>query len=309
MSETTKGSIIVPLDGTFFGENAIPYALSIARRANLPVYLVHVHENFAPIYEPAFASAGDSADHVVRLSGQDYLQGLRERTRFDQDVEMETAVIEGDIAEALGQYARDVKASLIVMSTDDRSALRRFLLGSVADQMLRTTLPPLLLVHPGNEEMEGDVDVHLNHLLLPLESAADSEGILKPALELSELFDGDCTLFHVVDEAPDYPSGLNSTALPHGLGESCCQGARAHFENLAGMLREQGHEVSVKIVESSYPAAGVLEEVESGKADWIAISSQRRPRLSQLMFGGTADKIIHDAKVPIFVYLREQKRD
>jgi nucleotide-binding universal stress UspA family protein len=53
-------------------------------------------------------------------------------------------------------------------------------------------------------------------------------------------------------------------------------------------------------------AEAVLEEAESGAVDWIAISSLRRRRLSQLMFGSVADKIIHGAKVPVFVYLPQQ---
>lgn len=303
-----NGSIIVPLDGTRFGECAIPYALSIARRAGLAVHLVHVHENLAPVYAPAFAIVGDSPDSDIRQNEQDYLQSLRDRTRFDQDVELETALIEGDVADALDQFVHDVKASLIVMATDSRGALERFFLGSVTDQMIRTSLPPLLLVHPGNEDADEDVDVHLNHLLLPLESAADFEGILKPALELSALFDGDCTLFHVVDDtvAGDYAPRINFTNCEGKGRESCCSEARAHFENLAELLCENGHKVAVRIVESSYPAAGILEEAKSGKTDWIAISSQRRPRLSQLMFGNTADKIIHGAKIPVFVYVPRQ---
>ena len=303
-----KGSIIVPLDGTRFGEFAIPYAFSIARRAGLPVHLVHVHENLAPVCAPAYAIAGESSDWEIRQNERDYLQRLRDRTRFDQDVEIETALIEGDVAEALDQYVHDLNASLIVMAADSRGALHRFFLGSITDQLVRNSYPPLLLVHPGNEDSEADVDVHLNHLLLPLESAADFEGILKPALELSALFNGDCTLFHVVDDeaASDYAPRITFTDSSAEVRGSCCSESRAHFENLAEHLREKGNKVAVRIVESPYTAASVLEEAKSGKTDWIAISSHRRSRLSQRMFGTTADKIIHGAKVPILVYVPQQ---
>jgi nucleotide-binding universal stress UspA family protein len=302
-----KGSIIVPLDGSRFGEYALPYAFSIARRANLPVHLVHVHQNLTPVYAPAFAIAGDSPDQEIRRDERDYLQRTRERTRLEQDVEMPVALIDGDVADALDQYAHDVNASLIVMSCDDRGSLQRFLLGSITDQLMRTSIPPLLLVHPRNENLGFDVDFHLNHLLLPLESAVESEEMLKRALELSALFDGECTLFHVVEHAVTGGHAPHSASpeRQNGPPDSCCD-AHAHFERLAQVLRQQGHKAAVKIVEGSCPATAVLEEADSGNIDWIAVSSLKRPRLSQLMFGNTADKIIHDAKVPVFVFLPGQ---
>jgi nucleotide-binding universal stress UspA family protein len=292
------GSIVVLLDGSNSGERAIPYAFSIARRADLPVHLVHVHENLAPIYAAALASGGDATAWDDRPNEQEYLQSLQEQTRFDQDLEIRTALINGDVSEALDQYLLDVNASLIVMAPDDQGSLERFLLGNAADRAQRNPLPPLLLVH-SSEDAGDDIHVHLDHLLLPLETVSDSEGILEPALELGSLFGGECTLFHVADDAGcvDYAPRVTTGACDSGDPES-----RAEFENLASHLREKGTRVSVRVVENPYPADGVLEAANSGNADWIAISSQCRPRLSQLPFGSTANKIIHGANVPVFVY-------
>lgn len=302
------GSIIVPLDGSSFGEQALPYAFSIARRAGLPVHLVHVHEHLAPVYAPSFAVAGGGADVEIRESERDYLSRIVERTKFDRDLEIEIALIEGDVADALNQYAHDVQASLIVMSTDDRGALERFFLGSITDQVVRRSVPPVLLVHPDADDSGLDIDVHLNHLLMPLESAADSVGMARAALELGSLFRGDCTLFHVVDDssANDFAPRVASAGFACANGDSCLDAAHAHFEALAELLREEGNKIAVKVVEDSDTAEAVLEEAELGSVDWIAISSLRRRRLSQLMFGSVADKIIHGAKVPVFVYLPHQ---
>ena len=293
------GSIVVLLDGSSPGERAIPYAFSIARRADLPVHLVHVHENLAPVYASALATERDGSASDDRPNEQEYLQSLQERTRFDHDLEIRTALVDGDVAEALDQYLLDVQASLIVMAPDDQGSLERFLLGSATDRARRKPLPPLLLVHSSEEAADEDVDVHLKHLLVPLETVTDSEGVLKSALELGSLFGGDCTLFHVSDDTGvgDYTPRVTFTGSDGGDCEPL-----AEFENLASHLREKGTRVSVRIVENPYPAEGVLEEANSGTADWIAISSQCRPRLSQLLFGSTANKIIQGANVPVFVY-------
>ena len=298
-----QGSIIVPLDGSRFGESALPYAFSIARRANLPVHLVHVQEYYEPSNLPTLAMAGAAPTREYSRDGQDYLPCLRDRTLFDRDVEIETALIEGDVADALDQYAHDVDASLIVMSTEGHGELRRFVLGSITDQMIRKSVIPLLLVHPDNEHVGKEVEGHLNHLLLPLESGHDVEQIVKPALELSALFDGDCTILHVVDDldANDYAPRIGLAASDGERSEAYGAAASAILRRPGGRHCEQGNKIAVRIVESPYPAESVLAEAQSGQTDWIAISAQRRPHLSQLMFGSTADKIIQGAKVPVFV--------
>jgi len=303
-----QGSIIVPLDGSSFGEQALPWAFSIARRAEVPVHLVHVHDNLALVRAPAFALACSDPDGEAKQDERDYLQRLAERTQFDQDLDIEIALIEGDVADALDQYERDVNACLVVMSTGDRGCLERFFLGSVTDQLVRRSLPPVLLIHPDGEDPDPDIDVHLNHLLMPLETAAGSERMARAALEIGSLFRGDCTLFHTVEGtgANDYAPRVAGAGFAGLKPENCDAAARAHFETLAELLRDEGNNVHVKIVESLCTAEAVLEEAESSAVDWIAISSLRRPRLSQLMFGSIADKIIHGASVPVFVYTSEQ---
>ena len=62
-----QGSIIVPLDGSSFGEQALPWAFSIARRAEAPVHLVHVHDNLALVHAPACALACSDPEAMLEF--------------------------------------------------------------------------------------------------------------------------------------------------------------------------------------------------------------------------------------------------
>jgi nucleotide-binding universal stress UspA family protein len=106
--------------------------------------------------------------------------------------------------------------------------------------------------------------------------------------------------------ANDYAPRVASAAVAEPKHEGCVAAAHAHFEPLAKLLRNGGNKVGVKVVETPHTAQAVLDEADSSAADWIAISSLRRPRLSQLMFGSIADRIIHGARVPVFVHTPEQ---
>ena len=71
-----NGSIVVLLDGTSSGERAIPYAFSIARRGGLPVHLVHLHENSAPVYATTSATGLGATGWDDRPNEQEYLQAF-----------------------------------------------------------------------------------------------------------------------------------------------------------------------------------------------------------------------------------------
>jgi nucleotide-binding universal stress UspA family protein len=64
----------------------------------------------------------------------------------DPQVPIERRVVEGDPAEEIVRVARDVPCDLIVLGTHGRSGLERLLMGSVAEQVVRRAVCPVLTV-------------------------------------------------------------------------------------------------------------------------------------------------------------------
>jgi len=62
-----------------------------------------------------------------------------------------THVVEGETAETILKYAKEADISMICMSTHGRSGLGRTILGSVADEVLRNSHLPVLLIRPQPE--------------------------------------------------------------------------------------------------------------------------------------------------------------
>jgi nucleotide-binding universal stress UspA family protein len=154
-------SILVPLDGSMFGEHALPSAASIARRAGARLTIAYVHEPAATFYGEGAVILSNEVDAHARQQKQAYLE--RVVTRFGNAAPKQVAplLLEGDVVEAIrGQVAKD-KADLVVMTTHGRGPLGRFWLGSVADKLLRQLSIPLLLVHPGHRARPSNgVTVH-----------------------------------------------------------------------------------------------------------------------------------------------------
>jgi len=137
--------LVVPLDGSPLAEEALPTALQLARHLRLPIHLVRVVDR-----ETRFDSirAGAAAATLAREEAQGYLdqwvQWFAERS-----VAADRGLLAGPPAVALLDVLRP--GDLVVMTTHGRAGVRRWLLGSVADKLVRTSPGPVLIVRANQD--------------------------------------------------------------------------------------------------------------------------------------------------------------
>jgi nucleotide-binding universal stress UspA family protein len=300
-----NGCIIVPLDGSSFGEHALPYALAISKKAGLPIHLVHVHITPMPVYSTELAILEGPLDSPMRARKEAYLGKLAGDLRARTKAPIKTALLEGGPVEELVDYAAHVNAGIIVMTTHGRGAFGRFWLGSVADRLMRTSPAPIFMVHGSREPVDLDKEIALEKMLAPLDSSPFAEQILKPALDFAGVFGSRCELFQVFQDlmALDYyppflpPEAFDAMPREQQKGE-----AHDYLERQAAPFRSQGKQVETKVGEAISPVEGILEEARNGKASWIALATHGRSGLPKMMLGSVADKVIRGSTMPVFVY-------
>ncbi|MCX7938324.1 MAG: universal stress protein [Thermoflexales bacterium] len=144
--------ILIPLDGSQFAEKALPYAIGLARCMGSAITLlrVAVHpSNYVYVNDPeALASLYESD----RAHCEDYLKQVAARVASEVSTEVSIAVLDGVVADSIVDYAQDVGADLIVMTTHGRTGMERWLLGSVAERVVRGAKCPVLLIRPQAEK-------------------------------------------------------------------------------------------------------------------------------------------------------------
>jgi nucleotide-binding universal stress UspA family protein len=115
----------VPVDGTPFGEHALPLALGIARRAGAAIRVVHVHLPLEPPLQRRLLYRESGLDLWLRKRQQDYLDDLMRRLRRVTRVPVKPVFLEGwQVAESLCSAA-SAGTDLIVMATHGRGPLGR----------------------------------------------------------------------------------------------------------------------------------------------------------------------------------------
>jgi len=297
--------IIVPVDGSTFGELALPRALGIACKSGGEVRLLTV---VTPI--PAFqgtveeeALESERVD-LARDRAESYMTDLQKRVILSGcDVPISCHVEVGPVVDGLDDHARAAGADLLVMTTHGWGPLRRAWLGSVADGLLRRTPCPILVIRPKEGEGPKLEEAGFEHLLVTLDGSAQSREILPFAKGLSRLFDARMTLLRVIP--PHFP--LSSPFTSHtshefqGL-ELEETGARNALEEEAAALRSEGHSVATAIVSGVHAPDGILEFAERNTVDLVAMATHGRGGVARLILGSVADKVIRGGNIPVLLH-------
>ena len=143
--------ILVPLDGSTLAEAALAPAAALAGLFEAELVLVQIVPPLtAGSFLPVTFAAGYDRDAVAlqRKQAQDYLEGLGEDLRGRGTRVRTTVVVGHNVGEALIDLAHPERIDLIAIATHGRSGVRRLVLGSVADKLIRAAGPPVLVVRP-----------------------------------------------------------------------------------------------------------------------------------------------------------------
>ena len=155
--------IMVPLDGSDMAECVIPHVEAVGSGFNsAEVVLVRVVDPVRlPVSVPAQGNFGFTEKDRQQLEAKrkkaanDYLEKMADNLGIPNSV-FSCVVLEGNPANMLADYATKNAVDLIVLASHGRSGVSRWLMGSVAERVVRTSCVPVMMVRaPGCEPKEG----------------------------------------------------------------------------------------------------------------------------------------------------------
>ncbi|MFO7893622.1 MAG: universal stress protein [Longimicrobiales bacterium] len=146
--------VLVPLDGSELAEAILDPAARLARQTGASLVLLRVMDPRLPTdapYLPATVEGTEARFQERRTEARDYLDRVAERLRGEGVEVADVEVREGSAAPTILEQAGE-GADIVAMATHGRGGLRRWLLGSVSDKVLRGADRPVLIVRPEDED-------------------------------------------------------------------------------------------------------------------------------------------------------------
>ena len=147
----TLRQILVPVDFTETSDRALGYAVELARKFDAAVAIMHAYQ--IPVYgfpDGAYITTADVASQISNVS-QARLDSLVDSQKL-ANVPLVGILRDGVAWEEINSVADEIHADLIIIGTHGRRGLARALLGSVAENVIRTAKIPVLVIHGPRDE-------------------------------------------------------------------------------------------------------------------------------------------------------------
>ena len=297
--------LLVTLDGSEFGEHALPFAKAIAENTGASVNLAHVSCCEPPtdlLQNTPFQYEGVSMEAYEEKHSDEQKKYLEEQAALLQaqipDVEVSSSLLEGYVTEALERQAAKIQAKLLIMTTHGRTGVSRAWLGSVADSLVRHSSYPLLVIRP-LEDGKNFPAAQFGHFLVPLDGSPIGEKILEPTVHLGKAMGARFSLLHVV--SPHVTVGARVSPLPAGHLKERLAKAEEYLGGVTKRLRGEGLEVEAVIESHFAPARAILNTAETMDVDLIAIATHGYTGVKRALLGSVTDKVLRAARWPLLL--------
>jgi nucleotide-binding universal stress UspA family protein len=296
-------SILVPLDGSPFAEQALAVALTIAEGCGAKVTLVRAWDPASYRYTseltPPFL---DPAAHD-KLVAADYVNSTAAHLRPGTRVTIDAAVVAGSAPEAIKECATNQSADLIVMTTHGLTGWNRAWIGSVADAVVRVVTTPVLLCRPLEPAVAG-FSGRFERVLIALDGSAEAEQVLSHAVEVG----GNCrfVLLRVVRPVvtPVHPYAYAAPAweADDSATEEVFTHARDYLNGVARRIRANHPQASVDadVLLAERTGTAIVEAARHYEADLVAVTTHAR-RGVRLVLGSVADKVLRGTHSSVLV--------
>ena len=147
MSEQLYKKILLPTDGSKYSDISEKHALSIAATNNAEIIALSVIENSFSVGLPDT----ETISEVNRLLKEENEKNLKKVERLRDecglDVKITTKVKEGSPAKAILETIEEEDIDLVVIGSSGKSGIDKFLMGSVADKVVKSAKCCVLVIH------------------------------------------------------------------------------------------------------------------------------------------------------------------
>ena len=144
--------VLIPTDGSDAAQPAVDAAIELAETHGATLHVLHIVDQPTSVSGMGEGVPGlDNLLDALEKEGQKATTDVAARAK-DRGIETTTAVRQGNPHDDILSYAEENDIDVIVMGTHGRTGVKRALLGSVTEDIVRHSEIPVLTVHRAPEE-------------------------------------------------------------------------------------------------------------------------------------------------------------
>ena len=278
--------VLVPLDGSYLAEKAIPYAKAIALNTGSELTLFTV-----------IPTSSEKRDRPMKA----YMD-INAKALKSQRVKVATAIAYGNAADEIIKFADKSKVDLIIISTHGRSGIKRWMLGGVALKLLYGTCVPVLLVKSKASKISK---VAFKKMLVPLDGSPFSEASIPYVKELAKGTGGEIVLLRV-SEPPVLPADRSPAIKPSWeeyrdiLMAEIQRQALEYLQKVKTELEKSGAKVRAQAILGK-ATESISQVAQKEDVNLIAMTTHGRTGISRWVYGSVATRIVEESLQPILL--------
>ena len=295
--------VLVPLDGSGLAESVLPLLEPILKRADTEVLVLQVAQYPAvpgtAAYVPLVEFEAAAREYVKRVAAELTARGIRARG----------LVRVGPSAVGILEAAEEERVSLVALTTHGRTGLVRWLMGSVAEKVIRSCPAPALVfrsfpkARSRSASLVNAESLAPDRILVPVDGSENSLGVVPGAIALARLFSAHVTILRVHEpgETVDAAIPVDRAGGPRPPERT---GARPYGEvsvqRALRLFMDAG--VAAELVETEGdPGSRILETADRAGAKLIALATHGRTGPTRWLLGSVAEKVLRASDLPVLV--------
>jgi len=283
--------ILIATDGSEASEKAADFGIETLRSGGAKVYAVYVIDTGS--YGPVTADDKRSKK-IERLEGigNKATSYIEEKAKA-AGLEAESAVLSGKPAEEIVNFADEQKVDMIIVGSLGKGGIKRFMLGSVSEKVVRRAKIPVLVVREHKGEKPH------RQILIATDGSKITEKAVDCGIEIAKLNGSKVYAAYVID---------TTSCDPNLMDEDWAQKIYEQFEKTGygavsyavEKAKAAGLEAESVMLRGN-PAEQIVDFAEKQKVGMIVVGSLGKSGSEQFSIGSISAKVLRNASVPVLV--------
>jgi nucleotide-binding universal stress UspA family protein len=287
--------ILCATDFSDFSNHAIPYGIALAREFKAKLYVSHVIDlSSAAIYGEAVFALEEQQSRMTSYAQKEMTQLMGQET-----LDWEPLITVGNPANEIARLAADKQVDIAIAASHGRSGLKRLILGSVTERLMRTLPCPLWVVRSPEPGFVTDASqaIQIKKILVGCDFSPDSSLAFEYGLSLAQEFQAELHLAHVVE-----PPLYEDLVKPSESGESFGRQLRKTMqEKLGAMVPEEAQTWCnpVTALLAGQPHEELAKYAVVNGMDLIVLGVRGHSLVETLFVGSTTDRVLRNSPCPV----------